>query len=138
MTRPPKPRHLWPVRQVDVADDDRTLERIKTATKLCDEPEAISPAILNGYTESAHFHQTIRHQQSVAEARKIRPLLKAEDRLVDAMRRAKQAHRSDLSHEFHVLKLMLERAEKGGRKPPAPALARLERVEASLDGVTPG
>lgn len=98
------------------------------------EPECIGPAIVDGYAELATFQQTLRHQQAVEAARELRPLLAAEDRIRDAERRAKYAHRN-LSGEFHVMRKMLERAERGGRKAPASLLGRLERIEAALDGV---
>jgi hypothetical protein len=98
------------------------------------EPECIGPAIVDGYAELANFQQTLRHKQSVEAARVARPLLAAEDRLKDAERRAKHAHHN-LTGEFHVLRQMLARADRGGRKAPPAALVRLERIEATLDGV---
>lgn len=108
--------------------------RVKEATRPEDEPECIGPAIVDGYAELAEFQHSLRHQQAVEAARQTRPLLEAEDRIRDAERRAKQSHRN-LSGEFHVMRQMLQRAQKGGRKAPAGLIGRLERMEATLDGV---
>jgi hypothetical protein len=123
----PKPRFLAPITKPrDYVD--------RPELGVWGEPECIGPAWVEGYAKIADFHRSQQHIKAVAAARVLRPLLAAEDRLRDAERRAKDAHRN-LSHEFHVLRKMLERAEKGGRKAPASALTRLERIEASLDGV---
>ena len=125
---------IRPLTNTNTPDEPHVVERIASATNLADEPECISGAIVDGYTELAQFQHSIRHQQAVEAARQTRPLLEAEDRIRDAERRAKQSHRN-LSSEFHVMRKMLERAEKGGRKAPASLISRLERVEASLDGI---
>lgn len=109
--------------------------RAREATRPEDEPECVGPAIVDGYAELADFQHTLRHKASVEAARQARPLLDAEDRIRDAERRAKHAHRN-LSHEFHLLRLMLERAERGGRQTPESAIRKLERIEATLDGVS--
>jgi hypothetical protein len=123
----PKPRFLAPITKTrDYVD--------RPELAVWGEPECIGPAILNGYTESAHFHESLRHQQAVEAARVSRPLLAAEDRLLDAERRAKHAHR-DMTSEFRVLRQMLTKAQRGGRQAPASALTKLEKIEADLDGV---
>jgi hypothetical protein len=99
------------------------------------EPECIGPAILDGYAESNELRYSQRHALEVAQQRVTRRHLNTEDRIRDAERRAKHAHRN-LTHEFHVLRQMLNRASKGGRKPPESALGKLERIEADLDGVS--
>lgn len=132
-----QPLFLAPMgRPGDPVNQDR--DRLGYVTKpqlaMRHEPECVGPAIVNGYAELADFQHTLRHQAAVEAAREARPLLKAEDRLKDAQRRAKQAHRN-LSGEFHILERMLARAARGGRKPPAAALRRLENIEADLDGL---
>jgi hypothetical protein len=74
-----------------------------------DEPEAIGPAILDSYAEGNEFRFAQQHTADVLAARVLRPLLRAEDRLRDAERRAKQSKRRDLSGEFLALRGMLER-----------------------------
>lgn len=101
---------------------------------LASEPECVGPAILNGYAESARFHQTLRHKAVVEEARESRKLLSMEDRIRDAERRAKHAH-IDLRSEFRLLRQMVERDRRGGRLPGAKVTLRVERVERKLDGV---
>lgn len=125
---------LRPLTSTTIPDEPHVVERIASATNLADEPEFVSDAICDGYAEVADFHRSQQHIKAVTAARVLRPLLDAEDRIRDAERRAKHAHRN-LSSEFHVLRQMLGRAERGGRKTPPAALTRLERIEASLDGV---
>ena len=102
-----------------------------------DEPECIGPAIVDGYAEIAAFHRSHQHTLDVMAMRQMRPLLRAEDRLKDAERRAKQARRRDLKGEFVALRGMLSRFQRGGEepKPGSSVLNRLERVEAKLDGL---
>lgn len=132
-----QPLFLAPMgRPGDAINQDR--DRLGYVTKpqlaMRDEPECVGPAIVNGYAELADFQHTLRHKASVEAARQARPLLEAEDRIRDAERRAKHAHRN-LSHEFHLLRLMLDRAERGGRRTPESAIRKLARIEATLDGV---
>lgn len=115
-------------------DPPEVVELIAGATRLCDEPECDSEALAD-YAATAEFWRTQKHAAEVLAARQLRPLLKAEARLVDAQRRAKQAHRKDLSGEFLALKHMLAHDRKGGGNPSASTLARLERVETRLDGL---
>jgi hypothetical protein len=119
-----------------VADQTETVERIRSATNIADEPEAISDDIVDGYAEVAAFHHSLRHAAEVQTMREqVRPLLRAEDRLRDAERRAKQAKRRDLKGEFMALRGMLARYRQDEPKPESSVVQRLERVEAALDGL---
>lgn len=102
-----------------------------------DEPEAIGPAIIDSYAESNEFRFAQQHTADVLAARTLRPLLRAEDRLRDAERRAKYAKRRDLKGEFAALRGLLDRELRGGiePKPTSTIVRRLERVEAKLDGI---
>jgi hypothetical protein len=102
-----------------------------------DEPEAIGPAILDGYAEGNAFRFAQQHAADVLAAQTLRPLLRAEDRLRDAERRAKQSKRRDLKGEFAALRGMLDREQRRGvePRPQSALLVRLERVEATLDGI---
>jgi hypothetical protein len=108
-------------------------EMVAAALTLRDEPEAIGRAIVDAYGELAAYHQSVRYRQAVEQARIARQALDPEDRLVDAMARARRAH-LNLSGEFHVLRKMLERLRRGGRKLDT-FVKRLERIEARLDGI---
>lgn len=101
--------------------------------RLHGEPECIGPAILDSYAESARFYESQRHQQEVMAAREDRRRRTVEDRLKDAMARAKRSQ-IDLGHEFHICRKMLDRAHAGGRKDPPAALKVIEKIEAALDG----
>jgi hypothetical protein len=111
--------------------------RVREATRAEDEPECIGPAILNSYAESNQFRYSQQHAADVLAARQMRPLLRAEDRLRDAERRAKYAKRRDLKGEFLALKGMLARYTRNDDepKPGSSVLRRLEGVEAKLDGL---
>jgi hypothetical protein len=97
-----------------------------------DEPEAIGPAIVDGYAEVAAFHRSQQHAKDVAAMQTLRPLLKAEDRLKDIHRRAKHSH-VDLSHEIHIMERDLKRAREKGKDAPKRTLERLGKVESLLD-----
>lgn len=142
---PPKPRQQFlatgagnghgyttrPLRELPiVADEPETIDRIASATNIRDEPEAIG----EGWLTSKDLWAK-QHLADVAAARVSRPLLKAEDRLRDAERRAKHAKRRDLKGEFLALRGMLERSRIREQPPPASALERLERAEAELDRI---
>jgi hypothetical protein len=98
-----------------------------------DEPECIGPAILDSYAEGNEFRFAQQHTADVLAARVLRPLLRAEDRLRDAERRAKYAKRRDLNGEFLALRGMLERELRAciEPKPESAVVRRLERVEAN-------
>lgn len=98
------------------------------------EPECVGPAILDGYREAASFHRTQQHVLAVTQARVARPQLHPAARITDIERRAKDAHRN-LTGELHVMRQILQRAQRGNRKPPQALITRIERAEASLDGV---
>lgn len=98
------------------------------------EPECVGPAIVDAYGESARYFDTLRHAREVAEARELRKLLTAEQRLVNVQERARKQHRN-LTGETHVCQKMLERAKAGGRKEPLAAIERIERMEADLDNL---
>jgi hypothetical protein len=113
-------------------DDAELLETIASATRHCDEPEAIGPAIVDAITELARTYDRIRYSVEVETAQQARRLLTMEQRMADVQRRAKLRH-ADVSGEMHVIKAMLERARKGGRVDPSAATERIERIEARLD-----
>lgn len=144
-------RHKLPQGLDEFALTDQAA-RVREARRPEDEPEAIGPSIVKGYTEVAQFQHSLQHHRDVESMRQLRKLLAAEDRLVDAMRRAKKHHRRDLSGEFRLAKQMAERARKGTHTeyverengslttssiaPTPPRLERLlERIESELDGV---
>ena len=114
-------------------ESEETLERIRDAVSINDEPECVGPAILDGYQESARFYESLQHLAHVEAAQQARKLLSAEQRLLDAQSRAKRTH-TDFSHEFHICRKMIDRAKAGGRKDPRAAIKVLEKVEAKLDG----
>lgn len=111
-------------------------ERVGAAATMADEPECCSDDLAD-YARTAAFWRSQRHTAEVLAMQQIRPLLRAEDRIKDAQRRAKQAKRRDLKGEFVALKGMLARFQRGGEepKPGTSILNRLEGVEAKLDGI---
>lgn len=117
-------------------DPPEVVELIAGATRLCDEPESDSEALAD-YAKTAEFWRTQKHAAEVLAARETRPLLRAEDRLRDAERRAKQSRRRDLKGEFMALRGMLDRYRRTDQepKPDSALVRRLENVEASLDGL---
>jgi hypothetical protein len=113
-------------------------ERTREATRPEDEPECIGPAILDSYITANRLIFSQRHVVEVLDMREhVRPLLRAEDRLRDAERRAKQARRRDLKGEFMALRGMLARYQRADDepKPESSLVRRLEGVEAKLDGL---
>lgn len=108
-----------------------TLERIKDATSITDEPECVSGAWLDFYAESARFYESIQHDAQIQAAQLARKELPIEARMADAQRRAKM-QKIDMSHEFHIARKALERARRGGGKQDK-VIARMERIEARLD-----
>jgi hypothetical protein len=111
-----------------VADEPDTLERIRSATAMCDEPEAPGRDWVDAQGELAAEHNRLRHLKAVEERRAIRATLDVEVRMRDAVHRAKRQH-VDVSREMYVLARMLQ---KGSRQA---ASNRLEHLEARLDGV---
>lgn len=133
--RPP-PRLLQrrprPLPEADSPETRAEADRVAEVCDWIDEPEMIGRAILDAYGRDADYYRSLRHLSWVHAMRAIRRELTVEDRLRDAMARAKRQH-VDASHELHVLAAMLERARRGGRHAPPSMLARLERLEAHLD-----
>lgn len=124
-----------PLRDLPVVRDEQDLvDRIRDAATLRDEPEMIGPAILDSYAESNAFRFTQQHQADVLAAQALRPTLKAEDRIRDIERRAKHA-RIDLSHELDIMNRDLTKARARGQDPKPHTLARVERLEATLDSM---
>jgi predicted GIY-YIG superfamily endonuclease len=121
-----------PDREYPLAPDPPdVVERIRTATAMCDEPEAPSRAWVNAEAELAAERNRLRLLKQAEEARGIRHALSIENRMKDAQRRAKLKH-IDLSSEFYVMRKML--ACGNGTA----AVERLARLEARLDGVPLG
>lgn len=131
VTRPlrPYPEHADP--------DELALEaeEVKDATRFCDEPEMIGPAIVDAYGESAWFYKSLQHQADVEAAQQARKFLTAEQRLADVQSRAKRKQVADLKPEFQAMRAMLDRARRGGRQDPPAVTRKLERIEAKLDGL---
>ena len=98
------------------------------------EPECIGPAILDSYAESNAFRFAQQHAVDVAAAQHLRPMLRAEDRLLDLRRRAKYA-KVDMSHETHLMERDLVKARGRGQEAPVRVLERLEKLEGLLDGI---
>jgi hypothetical protein len=118
-----------------VADEQDTVERIRDATTLRDEPECIGPAILADYAQAALLHQSQQHALDVANMLEIRPTLEPEKRLEDIRRRARHSN-VDLSRETMIMGAEITRARTGNRHIPGRVLRRMENVEALLDGLT--
>jgi hypothetical protein len=126
-----------PLRALPPDDSPETAaeaKRVAEAAAMCDEPEAVGPAILDAFGESARYYETLRHQANIERARVARQELNVEQRLRGVEERAKRQH-INVSGELHVIRSMLERAKSGGRKEPPAAVDRLERIEAVLDGI---
>jgi hypothetical protein len=118
----------------EVPDEPDTIQRIRDATTLRDEPEAASDAwvaCLADINRRLMSQQIIR---DVAEAQKTRPAITPQNRLDTVHQRAKQAH-VDMSHPIHLVQRAIDKARLR-EQPVAPsALDRLEGLEALLDGV---
>jgi hypothetical protein len=127
----PRPRFLAPITKPrDYVDRPELAVR--------NEPECVGPAILESYATASLLAHSQRHIMEVSHMREnVRPLLRAEDRIRDAERRARQARRRDLKGEFQALRGMLARYQKTNDepKPDSSLIGRLERVEARLDGL---
>lgn len=136
--RRPAPRFLGRPRELhgtlEHVDEPETIERIRAAVAICDEPEQIGPAILT-YVEMANKADTARHAREVETTQEARKLLTVEQRLVMVEVRARR-QAVDVAQDVFKIRKAMQRAEKGGRKPPMAVLVRLEKVEAQLDGVT--
>lgn len=111
-----------------VADEAETAARIAEARAICDEPEAIGPAIVDAYAELGRTFDELRRKAQIEQARIARTLLTVEARIRDAQRRAK-IQRMDVTSELWLIRKMLIRGNETA------ALVRVERLEARLDGV---
>ncbi len=129
-------RHT-PMRKMPaVADEPETVDRIRDATTLRDEPEVITDkAILRDWGQVALLHQSQQHALDVANMQEIRPELPPEKRLEDIRRRARHSN-VDLSRETMIMGAEITRARTGNRQVPGRVLRRLGTVEALLDGLT--
>lgn len=133
LSQPPRPLP-------EVADQPDLIAKIATATHYCDEPEAISPDIVNAQADLGRTYDRLRHDADVEQREHNRkalveavgPLIAAEHRMAEARRRAKLQH-VDISHELHIMRRDLDRARAGGRDNPRQVIARLEKLEARLD-----
>lgn len=140
----PAGRFLWPPRHLPPAALEHAAlrelldqaQRVAEARAQCDEPERVDSRAIVTYAETARKHDTLRRAAEIEAARVVRATLRAEDRLRDVERRARQSRRRDLRGEVMALRGMLAREQRRGIEPaPDSALViRLERVEASLDG----
>ena len=112
-----------------VADEPDVVDRIRSATSMCDEPEAPSAAWVDAEAELAAERNRLRLLKLAETARGIRQTLTIENRMRDAHRRAKLKH-IDVSREFYVMRKMIARGNETA------ASQRLEKLEAQLDGVS--
>jgi hypothetical protein len=112
----------------EVADEPEVIDRIRSATSTCDEPESPSDAWVDAESELAAERNRLRVLRRAEAARLDRKNITIENRMVDAQRRAKLQHVS-ISHELHVMRKMLARGNEQA------TVTRLEQVEALLDGV---
>lgn len=119
-----QPARQYPV----VADEPEVVERIRTATSTCDEPEAPSDAWVDAEADLAAERNRVRLLRQAELAQQARQHITVENRMRDAERRAKLKH-VDVSRELFLLSKMLERGNE------AAATGRLENLEARLDGV---
>lgn len=128
LTQPqrPYPEHSDPTELA------RERERVAEHTRMCDEPEAPGPDIIDAQRDLARTYDRLRHHADVQQREEIRQHLTVEHRMAEAHRRAKQ-QRIDLSSELHACKQMLDRARKGGRTEPPALLRKLTEAEARLD-----
>lgn len=119
-----------------VHDEPETVDRIREATTIRDEPEVIcDEAILTDWSEVALLHQSKQHADDVADAQIRRPEMDPEERVKDITRRAKHA-KVDLSRETFTMNVEIQRARTGGRQVPGRVLRRLESLETLLDGLS--
>ena len=112
-----------PLRELPVvADEPEVVDRIRGATRLCDEPEVPSKATVDAVSDLGRTFDKLRHAREVEAREQIRAALMhdlgssiaIEHRMADAQRRAKRQH-VDISHEIHICRKMLDRARNGGR-----------------------
>jgi hypothetical protein len=101
-----------------------------------DEPECIGPAILNSYADVNRRIFTQQHVLDVAQAQERRPELTPQNRVDDLRRRAKDGRYQDLTRPLHVIQKELDKARFRGQPAGARTVAKIEAIEALLDGVT--
>jgi hypothetical protein len=119
--------------------------RVSERSRLCDEPEAPGPAIVDAQADLARHYDYLRHLADVEQREMARRHLSMEARMAEANRRAR-LQRIDVSREMRACQVMLERSRKGCQtrndgldtcvcdrcNPPA-AVRKLASVEARLD-----
>lgn len=99
------------------------------------EPESIGPAILENYAEINRRILTHHLILEAAQAQKDRQHLAPQNRLATIKARAKYAH-VDMSHEIHLVQREIDKARLKDKPVKEKALARLDGLEALLDGVS--
>jgi hypothetical protein len=111
-----------------IADDEATIERVGSFTSLCDEPEAPSRDWVDAEAELAVERNRQRLLAQHVEAKAARSGVSIENRMRDVQRRAK-VRRLRVSGDLYVIRQQVKRGKMES------ALAKLEAVEALLDGV---
>lgn len=106
-----------------------------TFRALNHEPECVGPAILDNYVDINRRMLLQQHILDVAEAQTHRSDVTPQNRLDTVYQRARHAH-VDLSHPIHLVQKEIDKARLRERPASPRALARLEGLEALLDGVS--
>lgn len=123
-----------PQRELQPGDSPETVARIAAATSIFDEPESPGPAVIDAQADLAAHYNALRRAAEIEAARANRHGLSIEHRIADARRRAKAQHRN-IRNDLFVVERMIERARRAQNTfVPAAAIARIEAVEARLDG----
>lgn len=118
-----------PERQYPQAPDPvDVVERIASATAMCDEPEAPSSAWVDAEADLAVERNRLRLLHRAMQAREARQTVTPENRIKDAQRRAK-VKRMDITSDLFFVRKSLVRGKDGD------AIKRLEGIELRLDGV---
>lgn len=125
-----RPRKTVP----SIRENPDAVERIRDATRMCDEPEKVGPRWLEDWADTMWLERSQQHAKDVASMREIRKQLTLDDRVRDVQRRAKYAH-VDMSRELDLMRRDIERAKAGNRQPPRRVDERLEGLECLLDGI---
>lgn len=152
MARPPARRFLLPgagkgssslgytsqpIRELPpVADEPEVVDRIRSASHLRDEPEAIGGNWLDAACDRAFMLNQQARIADVVQAQSMRPLQSMEQRMMDARRRARMQN-VDIRAEFQAVRRMLDAAKTESERRSARTLLaaerRLGRVEVRLD-----
>jgi hypothetical protein len=111
-----------------IADDEATVERVASFTSLCDEPESPSKDWVDAESELAAERNRVRLLAQAQAARESRAGVSIENRIKDAERRARK-RRVHVNPTVFVIRQQVERGKMTS------ALAKLESLEALLDGV---